>query len=131
MTGKAIHRILTDFPALSTLIDSRVYPLKRPQNKPLPAVTYQEISAAGDQFCAGSVSLIDTVRMQIDSYAKSYDELRQIDAQIRKALDMRYGIYEGVIIRMIRYESGRDLYEEDERIYHRSSDYIIQVENQI
>src|SRR4030067_822710 len=57
--------------AIGALINTRVYPLARPQGSALPAITLTRISGGPLYADDGEVGLLDA-RLQIDSYAVTY-----------------------------------------------------------
>lgn len=75
------------FSALNGATDAgdRVFPMVRPQESGVPAVTYQRVSNVPTTSLAGDSGL-DSVRVQIDAWASTYANAKALAAQVRSAL---------------------------------------------
>lgn len=95
--------ILSGHSGVSGLIGTRLYPVVIPQDKTLPAVAYQKISATRVHTLAGPTNLAHP-RVQLTCWALTYAEAKQVIEQVRAAL---YGAWPGAIIMDLpdRYES--------------------------
>lgn len=81
MIGAAIFALLSP----TTLAETRVYPLQRPQGSELPAITYQVISTTPLHAFARDAGVF-TVRVQVDSWAETYIGARQLANEVRGIL---------------------------------------------
>jgi len=126
--GEAVRTLLVADSAVLALVGQRITPLVLPQTEVLPAVTYQEISTAPYNQLGGR-SKASQVRLQVNVFAKSYQEAFNISKAILDVLESYSGVSAALQINYISYAGKRDLYEEDSRLYHIASDYSILVIN--
>ncbi len=118
------QRLIAD-PTVSALIGTRVYPVILPDDPTLPGATYQRASAVRDYTTTGAVSL-SRIRLQIDCWALSYAEVKQLDAATRSCLEFFTGtLPDGTYVDSITIDSSQDLFESDARYYRVMTDYII------
>ena len=73
------------YQALCFLVVGRVYPSVLPDKVPLPAIVYQEISTAPANSLDGALPL-EEVRFQIDIYATSFKEAKQVFGLVQQQL---------------------------------------------
>jgi hypothetical protein len=73
------------FDELKSLVGNRVYPLVAPQNVTLPFIIYTRISNTPQNVIEGG-STIDQVRIQVDTYASTYDGVKTTSLQVRDAM---------------------------------------------
>ena len=67
-----------------------------------------------------------TIRLQIDVWASTYAQAKQIDHAVRSSLECYSGtLPDGTHVDTITLDSSADLYEETARYYRVSSDYLI------
>jgi hypothetical protein len=118
MIGKVIHARLTG----STSAATRVYPLILPQAPTLPAVTYQIISTQRlHNF--GTDANIQTVRVQVDSWASSYAQARTLADEVFTRLSRVKGIIGPLDVHDIVEDNRTDLYEAGTNIYRVTQDF--------
>jgi hypothetical protein len=72
--------------SFTALVGSRVYPLFRPQDGPLPAVVYQRLSTNPENSLLG-FSHLDQVRIQFECFAKTVLEAKTLANVLRTAID--------------------------------------------
>lgn len=91
---ESVHSYLSTYSGLVSLISTRVYAFRFPQEATLPCVTYQRISTPRDltHDTAGIGSDLAHPRFQLDSWADSYSSAKAINDQIRAALNGRHGL---------------------------------------
>lgn len=73
-------------PDVVDLIGSRLFPMRIPQNGSLPAAVYQRVGASPTNSLDGDTGL-DSVRIQISSWAKTYAEADSLAVCIRSAIN--------------------------------------------
>jgi hypothetical protein len=97
-----------------------------PQSAVAPFLTYQRISADRDFHLQGPTGMAD-VRMQIDAYAATYLQARQVAGAVRQLLDGYLGTSVGVKITASRLISDLDVFEPDTdpKLFRVSMDYLI------
>lgn len=86
MIEEDIVAALAADPTITGLVGSRVYPLFRPQDDPLPAMVYQRLSTTPENALSG-FSGLDLVRIQFSCYAKTIAEAKQLAQALRSAID--------------------------------------------
>jgi hypothetical protein len=102
--------------AILALVGSRIYPLKLPQAPTLPALTYQKISGSRVTSLSG-YSGLSHPRMQIDCWASTYEQVKDVAAAVVTALDA----YPGSIMN----DDGRDNYQPDVELPRVTIDFTI------
>lgn len=101
---------------------TNVYPTVIPQKTELPAAAVFVVSDAPHNG-KGETAPVNEYNIQISSFAKTYKESVTLDNQIKTALD-NYSASVNSTRVLIKYDNARDLFE-DNRIYHRSTDYNV------
>lgn len=117
MIEAAVYELLTGDTAITSIVSDRVYPLFAPQRKlptspatPRTWVTYQTISEVRDMPLNGPTGLV-VARIQIDSFAYSYDVARSLADAIRLCLEGFNGSAAGHRIQRIWLDNRIDGYE--------------------
>lgn len=82
----AIYTVLTGNADVKRMVTRRVYPIVLPQNCDFPAVSYQRITGVKVNDLQGYGNL-QNARIQVDAWAKSYDEVKQLGAYIHTAMN--------------------------------------------
>ena len=112
--------------AVRALIATRMYPLKRPQTTPLPALTYLRVAATRAEGLTEPGRLVD-VRLQIDAWAAGYAQVKELAGQVRLALNgYANGPRNG--LRAMHFLVDQDITDETPNTYHVAADYSIWVE---
>lgn len=99
--------------------DARIYFLKLPQNGAFPAITITKISGVRGYTFQGPDGWAFP-RFQVDCWAKSYADLKNIDGLVRAVCNLLNG-YTGtlhnVYIGSLLLMNERDVYEPDAELY--------------
>ena len=98
---------LTTHTSVSSLVDTRVYPVIAPMGTPLPLIVYQRTNVTREQSLAGPVGA-PVVSIQLTSYATSYTACKQIARGVRLAVDGWTGTTQSVSITRTSLESESD-----------------------
>lgn len=109
---------------LTTLIGTRMYPLVLPQDPTVPAITYQIISGHRFHSTDGACGL-STPRIQYDCWAATYLEVESLFEALRKRLDGYQGLAGSSQVQAAFFESERDDYEDEAKLYRRSADFFV------
>ena len=109
---------------LGGLIGTRLYPLKLPQDPTVPAMTFQWISGQRAHAADGAVGLASP-RVQFDCWAETYLEVEAVFEALRKRLDGFRGTAGASRVQGAFFETERDDYEDEARLYRRSADFFI------
>lgn len=100
------HRIESS-PALARLVGFRVFPIIAPVSAQLPFILYQRSTIERNQTLSVPVG-VPRVAMQIDTYAATYEEAREIADALRANLDGWTGSAYGVDVKHIALDTERD-----------------------
>lgn len=101
---------------------SRVYPLTFPQNATFPLVTYQRISAPRESAFDRTVRAIQT-RFQVDAWARSYSEMRQLAGQLVTKVLAFVGT--AVNVMSVSIENERDTREPESGLFRTTFDVVV------
>lgn len=103
----------------------RIYPLRLPQGYTLPAISFQRISTDREHVIDDGPIGWAWARFQLDMWAETYAEVRQLAEAVRQALDGYNDEMGDVTVAGAFAEGERDLYEEQTEIYRVTQDYLI------
>ena len=110
MIGLAIRARLNAHAGTLALTKRRVHPLRLPQGTAYPAVRYQVIGAPRTHAMGADTGEVHA-RVQVDSYAETYDEAQALAKQVRLALSRWDGTAGGVVVDHIFLDGERDMLE--------------------
>lgn len=79
--GDLLFSLLTQHPAVAALVGTRVYPVRVPQGKPLPAVAYQQIGGTSKP-----CDSYGRYRYQLSCFADTYTSVVQLSSAVEQAL---------------------------------------------
>ena len=116
-----LYGALSSDSGITTLVSTRIYPLKLPQDTPYPAVSYQRISNTGEQ---GSTALKET-RYQLNAWADTYASAQTLATAIKTALEEHKDTDQTPGIKMARVVNELDDYDPDEEVYRIILDVIM------
>lgn len=118
--GELIFSLLSQAPAVSAIVGSRIYPVRAEQGKPRPYIVYQLIdnNPTGGPGC----ELDDEARVQISVYADSYSQLSALTKAVRQKL--HYYEAPGVYI---QWDGDHDLDDPQAACYFRTQDYLLEL----
>ena len=122
IVGRAIYY------QLRNLCSGRIYPVVASQGAEFPYVVYQTITNTPD-YTKDSGSVADKLRIQVDIFAKTYDEANVTASLVRDQLDFKAGTIAGVPVDTIRFEDEQNMYENEVRIHRVSQDYFARIPN--
>jgi hypothetical protein len=115
---------------LTTLVGTRMYPLKLPQAPTMPAIIYTWISGARVHSTDGPSGLSNP-RVQFDCWAQTYLEAEALLEALRKRLDGFQGTAGSSWIQAVFFETERDGYDDDTELYRRSADFFVWYEEAV
>lgn len=114
---KRIYAVLTGYTGVSALVGTRVYPLVLPQKCTFPAISYLRVSG-GQQMNLSGYSRLEAPRIQVDAWAESYGQAKDLAAAIRAALLSATDFKVSDI-------SDRDLFEDSSALFRVSTDFTV------
>ena len=75
---EAVYHLLTTDAGVSSLLASRIYPGQAPQSDTLPVLVYTQSSREATRNVAGEVRSLTRHGLRLDSWGRSYSEIRQV-----------------------------------------------------
>jgi len=114
-----LYKHLSTVDAITDITSARVYPVKLPQvtTAAFPAVTYQRVSA-DRVYSFTAYCNLENPKMQIDSWATSFEDVKVLADKVRLAMDSATA-FASILI------SDQDLYEDEIEVYRVSQDFSI------
>lgn len=114
-----LYSTMTADLGITTLVSTRIYPLRAPQPVTRPYITYQRITTNPVSSLNGNMYTVKAT-IQIDAWADSYATARDIyDAVKAYLMSDPAGIAAALLI------DSRDFYEQETRLYRASLDASI------
>ena len=106
---KAIVSLLRNSAFVAALVSTRIFPELVPQDKPLPAISYNRIFGAPEHVLGGVLSnnLTESI-FQINCISKTYGQAVQLAKSVSRTLDGFIGTIQSVKIQGILMVDGRD-----------------------
>ncbi|HEX7119397.1 MAG TPA: DUF3168 domain-containing protein [Longimicrobiales bacterium] len=95
-----------------TAAGSRIFPLVLPQDATFPAVTYQQISSVRTH-AMGQDGAIIRVRVQINSWGRSYAEARTLAGEVETQLSRFKGTVGGTRVLDVLLDNEIETYESE------------------
>ena len=125
---KAIRaKLIGDAAVKELLPGNQCYAVVAPQGAAMPFVVLSVVGNDPNDTKSG-VSDVDAFRIQIDSYALTYDGCQDLDEKCRTVIDKYMGpSIDDINIDGVRYLSSLDFFENDPQEYRRSSDYTVRI----
>lgn len=128
------HYLLADG-GIAGIVGTRVFPIKLPQGEIRPSIVYTRISDAGDHHMGGASGL-GRPRIQVDSWAQTYDVAAALADSVKERIDGFRGSIQwdenspgnSVPVQGVFFEGSRDLYDETAKLHRVSQDYFIAYE---
>lgn len=102
----------------------RIYPVVLPQGVTAPSIVYNRISGLGDHTIQAPTGLAQ-VRMQIDAYAQTQNDADTLSRLIKERLDGYAGLMGDVTVQGVFYDTMRDDYQDDVKLFRVSQDFMI------
>lgn len=125
--------ILRDDATIGSLIggtgtSARVYPIQRPQNEGLPALTV-DVDSTTPHDTKDGVSTLDEVFLTVISYAYDYDDSLDLASSCRTALDRVSGTFNTEVIQSIQFLNQTTEVEEinNRVIYWTEQEYKVRI----
>ena len=111
-------RMLQEDAGLSTLVGSKVFPLFIPSGNHLPCVTFQRLGGRPANTLYGASGL-EEIDLQIDVWARDYDEAKAIAKAVRAAMPPNGEVFGAHLI------EDQDLYEDGTNYFRVSMEYKV------
>lgn len=105
--------------SITAYAGDRIYPVVRPQGSALPAIVYTPFAADQVHNLDGRDGSLRFIRVQIDCWSLTFDEVIAMAAAVTARLDTAATHFRSVL----EPGSGFDDYEPDTKLYRRSMDF--------
>jgi hypothetical protein len=112
---------LAENAGVSSIVSTRIYPLKLPQNPTYEAISYQRISNTGQD----GTSTLRQSRWQINCWAAGYVDAQALATAVKDALEEYVAISETPGINMARVVNELDDWDEESDVYRVMIDVIL------
>lgn len=126
--GKSIYALLTAASPVTAIVSTRIYPSRIPQIKIFPAIAYMQLARVPTNQ-KDSVSGFDKVDFDIDCFAKTYEQVNDLAAKVRTALDRQSITSQGVNITTIVFVAENDGYDNEIEVFQKSLQFKFVVLN--
>jgi hypothetical protein len=107
MILKIIYALLTNTPAISAQVGTRIYPLVVPEDVQKPALAYQVISESRDYLMSGQDAVTES-RVQITIVAESVSQMDTVAEALRSELSGYSGMVQSEKVYLITLENEYD-----------------------
>lgn len=124
MSGRVINHLLSNEADVTGIVAARIYPGTAPPGVTGDYITFEEVTATPNDI-KGDTSPIDDERWQVDGYCEYDDDRDDLKKAIRKALDRKSGMINGVHVEQIRYLNANGNFDDDGQKFRTSQDYKI------
>jgi hypothetical protein len=121
---EGLYAYLSTYSGLVSLISTRIYPVHIPQDAVSPHMSYQKIYSERNHALKNDSSVVEA-SFQFDVYAKSYNSVKAICEQLRKALQDFSGSMSSVTVQAVLMINEIDDYEETTKEYKTMTEYKI------
>jgi hypothetical protein len=126
---KIAYNILSNYGDLTSLVSTRINPLRIPQESAFPAISYNLVSIVGNPTNT-SHSRTEFARVQVNSFGTTFSDAIDVAAQVRAAFQSAIypGVFNNVICQAIEIDSELHLTDDEAGfagIYQVSQDFII------
>lgn len=120
----ALYSKLTGDATLSGLMSSRWYPLWLPQDPTLPAGVYRRVTTSQDMAHDGAID-IEWLRMQLDIYAESFADVREVANAVRDCINGFSGTVDSTKVWSVIFDNEVDDWTDLTEVYRITQDYHI------
>jgi hypothetical protein len=119
--GQQVRDALLNSAAVQAIAGTRIYPMRLPPNATFPAVVYTVISKIPvPAFGNATAGTLKQSRLQVDSYAREYDDAQDLAGAIEDYLTALTGA--GITV---EFADSRDLFENDTQLHRVNADFIV------
>lgn len=126
---KIVYSILSNAAGVTSLVGTRLNPVRIPQESLFPAISYNVVSIVANPTNSGH-SRTEFARVQVNCYATSFADVVELSSQVRVAFDSAATpeTYNTCYVQVIEYD-GENQTADDQAafagLYQISQDYLI------
>ena len=103
----ALRSVLIRAPAVAILLGTRVYPILAPASAALPFVVTRRSGINREHTLAGPMGM-PNVSVEMQSFAATYEDVRQLADRVRVVLDGYGGTVNNVVVKNVSLENESD-----------------------
>lgn len=123
MITEAFYAKLAATTGLTSLVSTRIYPIRLPQNPVFPCVTFQVISEPRIHSLDGASA--PNAIIQVDCWARQHKEAHQVAEAVMAAFDSFAGTMGSVTVSACLLQNRQEIYEPDVDDYRVSLDFSV------
>jgi hypothetical protein len=132
---KVAYNIMSSNAALTTLVSTRINPLRIPEGSAFPAISYNLISIAPTPTKSGH-SRTDWARVQVSIFGTTYQSAAETADAVRTAFEVVTlpSEFNGVSVQTIEFDAQNELTDDESAfagVYQITQDYIINYTREI
>jgi hypothetical protein len=101
MIEYAIKKLLLDNPAIWSEVNSRITPLERDKDGPLPAIVYESSEPRRERLLDGSFESLARITITFEIWAGTYLKAKNLADEVINTLESFSGNKEGIAIMLI------------------------------
>jgi len=126
---KIVYSILSNAAGVTSLVGTRINPVRIPQESAFPAISYNLVSIAANPTNSGH-SRTEFARVQVNVYATSFADAVELSAQVRVAFDdaTTPDTYNDSYVQVIEYDGENHTADDTAAfagLYQISQDYLL------
>ena len=126
---KIVYSILSNAAGVTSLVGTRINPVRIPQESAFPAISYNLVSIAANPTNSGH-SRTEFARVQVNVYATSFADAVELSAQVRVAFDdaVTPQTYNTAYVQVIEYDGENHTADDTAAfagLYQISQDYLL------
>lgn len=126
---KIVYSILSNAAGVTSLVGTRINPVRIPQESAFPAISYNLVSIAANPTNSGH-SRTEFARVQVNVYATSFADAVELSAQVRVAFDSAATpeIYNTAYLQVVEYDGENHTADDTAAfagLYQISQDYLL------
>lgn len=135
LIGRYIYGKLSNDTGVSALVEDRIYPVLLPMDEPYPSIVYTVTNEPLDNNAKQEKASYDRQIVTFHVWAdqsqgqQAYDDIDDIDAAIREALDRVEDTVSGVTVEAAYYLGSQDGRDESRGLFLREIRYSITTRN--
>ncbi len=129
IVDEELGKYLASDGVVAAMTNGRIRPVRLRQTDAMPAIRWQRISGRHIHFQGGRTGL-EQPRIQVDCYASTYSEAKQLATAVRHAIYEFAGVRGDINVRQARLDNDTDGFENvddgsDEGRYRVQQDWLI------
>ncbi|MDP2217402.1 MAG: DUF3168 domain-containing protein [Methanolobus sp.] len=116
----ALRNLLLADTNVTSIVSTRIYPMRMPIGNPFPVLTIHRISNPIDHLTNTA-----SPRFQISVWTQDYAQAQQLRDAVINCLNRYKGVQNGINIKQIVYLEAVEIFEEETSTYHIPTDFRV------